>query len=68
MAREHEVDFNTSILVDFVNQFLQLIQTNGLEKIVALRVLQNPDIDGLLEMTQGRANINLKPGQCPNEL
>lgn len=68
MSREREIDLDAPILLEFAGKFIRLIQDHGLENIVALRVLQNPDVDGLLEMTKGRTNINLKPGQYSQEL
>lgn len=68
MSREREIDLDAPILLEFAGKFVRRIQDHGLENVVALRVLQNPDVDGLLEMTKGRANINLKTGQYSQEL
>lgn len=54
-----DLDANSS----FLREFIQCIRESGLEKTVGLRLFPHLNFTGALEITEGRANINLTPDQ-----
>jgi hypothetical protein len=57
--RPFDFDKATAFLADFI----QVIEEKGLDKVIAIRLFPHEGFSGALELTEGRANINLSPDQ-----
>lgn len=55
--------FNFEATKPFLSDFMQAIAKLGLEKTICLRLFPHVGFTGALEITEGRANINLSPDQ-----
>lgn len=62
-AAKIAINLDAPELHKFAVEFLSFVLQNELENIIALRAVMDPDSDGMLEITRGRTNINLKKGQ-----
>ncbi|KAI5777190.1 hypothetical protein EDC01DRAFT_679817 [Geopyxis carbonaria] len=65
LGREAPVDLEQ--LQSFVEEFRQLVDANRLHGLVCLRLFPHAGYSGGLEITEGRTNINLTPGQIAAE-
>lgn len=63
LGRESHFDFAAIHL--FLHEFMQAIATFSFQDTVALRLFPHKGFRGALELTEGRANINLSPEQVP---
>ena len=61
LGRDSHFDFTTTKA--FVRQFVQATNDSDLEQTLSLRLFPGGGFTGALEVTEGRANINLLPDQ-----
>jgi hypothetical protein len=61
LGRDGAVEFTK--LAPFVSEFCNSIKRAGFEDVLALRLFPHLGFEGGLEITEGRANINLTPDQ-----
>ena len=61
LGRDSAFDFHP--VESFVHQFVQAIGESNLERTIGLRLFPGTGFTGALELTEGRANINLLPDQ-----
>lgn len=61
LGHDHSFDFDQ--VTAFLTEFVQAIEERGLDKIIAIRLFPHEGFTGALELTEGRANINLSPNQ-----
>ena len=61
LGRDSHFDFEATS--DFLSEFMQTISKSGLEQTICLRLFPHVGFTGALELTEGRANINLSPDQ-----
>jgi hypothetical protein len=57
------VDVDSPAYIAFLTEFTAALQASGFQDILGLRAWPGPGFKGLLEFTQGKANITLKPGE-----
>lgn len=60
---KHIVDFNAAKYHDFLLEYALAIKAGGWEKVLGLRAWPGDGFAGVLEFTQGKANINLTPAE-----
>ncbi len=58
-----DTHFNFDTAEPFVRQFIQAIGESNFEQTLSLRLFPGEGFSGALEITEGRANINLLPDQ-----
>lgn len=61
LGRDSHFDFDTA--EPFVRRFMQAVRESNLEQTLSLRLFPGEEFSGALEITEGRANINLLPDQ-----
>lgn len=74
LGHDHPFDFDK--VTAFLTEFVQVVKDRGLDrgldKIIAIRLFPHEGFTGALELTEGRANINLSADQicvvlsCPS--
>lgn len=61
LGRDSHFDFDT--VGPFIREFMQTVAEYDLEQTICLRLFPHVGFTGALEVTEGRANINLSPDQ-----
>lgn len=61
------VDIQDSKHRDFLNEYTAALEAGGWAKLLGLRAWPGKGFEGTFEFTQGKANINLVPGQFDME-
>ena len=61
LGRDDHFDFGTAR--SFVREFIEAVNQFGLEQTLSLRLFPGDGFTGALEITEGKANINLLPDQ-----
>ena len=60
----HDTKADLAVMAPFLHNFIRCTKDEGLEETIGLRFFPRPGFTGALEMTEGRANINLTPDQA----
>lgn len=63
LGKDQAADFGVSGMKEFLREFMERVKEKGLDKTVALRLFSHKGYTEAFEITEGRANFNLLPGQ-----
>lgn len=67
LGLDHGVDLSAPSFAPFMKDFVDTVMAAGTESVLVLRAFPHAGYSGGLELTQGHANIVLRPDQLPNQ-